>query len=286
MLETIGEMLALCETSNLVTPAEKDAFEENGYHVLRGALSAAEVRRYREAMARVLLTPEDHPYADRIAATELRPAPPDNPRAAWAAFDLLLFDDAFWDLAYQPNVALAVDALIGPDINLYETSSISKMPGFPGNFRDWHQDSEYSDPQSNDRHVTAILFLDEMDGESGATWVIPGTHLLGPLPHVLPAEEVSAQAKEVEDKRLYAPKGISFHFQPGDALIFLVRIIHKSGPNLSDRSRWSLAYNYVRKDTHDLGRVNRFTGAYLPITRGGRLYQPQRDGLESASNRI
>lgn len=258
----------------MVTPQEKAAFEQNGYHLLRGALSAADVARYRGAMARLLQTPADHPYAPHLLTAPLDAPPPDNPRAVWAAFDLPLFDDAFWELVYHPTIALAVDALIGPDINLFETSCIAKAPGFTGSFRDWHQDSEYSDPQSNDRHVTVIVYLDAMDGDSGATWVAPGTHRRGPLPHVAPKESLSSNAREVADKRHYDAQGISFAFAPGDALIFLVRLVHKSGPNRSDRSRWSLALNYTRRDTQDLGPTNRYVGGYLPITRDGRLFVP------------
>lgn len=257
-----------------ITPAQKAAFEEKGFHLLRGALSAADVARYREAMARMLQTPAEHPYARHLLTAAIDPAPPDNPRAVWAAFDLPLFDDAFWDLAYHPTIALAVDALIGPDINLFETSCIAKVPGFTGSFRDWHQDSEYSDPQSNDRHVTVIVYLDEMAGDSGATWVAPGTHRSGPLPHVSPQESLSSNAREVADKRRYDAEGISFAFAPGDVLIFLVRLVHKSGPNASGRSRWSVALNYTRRDTLDLGQTNRYVGGYLPITRGGRLFVP------------
>lgn len=266
--------ISLQERTEIVSADEKDAFERNGYHILRNALSPQEVQTYREAMAKMLLLPADHPYASQLAATNMNPAPSDNPRAIWAGFDLPLFDDIFWDLAFHPRVTLTVDALIGPDINLFETSCIAKMPGFPGNFRDWHQDSEYSDPQSNDRHVTVILPLDDMDGRSGATWVVPGTHRLGPLPHVLPQEGVSSAAREVADKHLYDAQGISFSFNAGDALIFLVRLIHKSGPNLSDTSRWSLAYNYTRRDTCDLKQINRYIGAYVPVVRKGQIYAP------------
>jgi phytanoyl-CoA hydroxylase len=119
-----------------------------------------------------------------------------------------------------------------------------------------------------------IVFLDDMDGESGATWVVPGTHTLGPLPHVAPKEDLTSSAHEVADKQRYAARGVSFDFKAGDALIFLVRLIHKSGPNHSNTSRWSVALNYTRRDTLDLGKINRFVGAYLPIVRGGRLYVP------------
>src|SRR5688572_29059972 len=115
-------MLDRTENTRFVTSDEKETFEENGYHILRNALAPEDVRLYRDAMARLLLTPEDHPYASRLAATPISPAPPDNPRAIWARFDQLLFDDIFWDLAYHPTVALTVDALIEPDINLYQTN--------------------------------------------------------------------------------------------------------------------------------------------------------------------
>ena len=68
--------------------------------------------------------------------------------------------------------------------------------------------------------------------------------------------------------------GLALSYQPGDVLIFLVRVVHKSGANRSDTSRWSIAYNYCRADTQDLARVNGFVGAYLPITRNGSLYRP------------
>ncbi len=258
-----------------ITAEDKEAFEENGFHVLRAAVSTSEIALLKEAVAKMLVTPSEHPYAKNLAdAPDIATNPPDNPRGVWAGFNLQLFDDIFWDFAYHPQIALAVEALIGPDINLYETASIHKVPGFPNNYRDWHQDSEYSDPQSNDRNVTVITFLDEMDGESGATWVVPGSHKEGALPHVLPEESLSSKAKEVQDKHLFAPKGVAFSYQPGDVLIFLVRVVHKSGANLSNESKWSLAYNYCRADTLDLARVNGFVGAYLPITRKGAIYRP------------
>lgn len=266
-----------------ITPKDKVAFEANGFHVLRAAVSANEIARLKEALARMLLTPAVHPYAKNLAdAPEIATSPPDNPRGVWAAFNLQLFDDIFWDFAYHPAIALAVDALIGADINLYETASIHKVPGFPNNYRDWHQDSEYSDPQSDDRNVTVITFLDEMDGESGATWVVPGSHKQGALPHILPSENLSSKAKEVKDKHLYAPNGVAFSYQPGDVLIFLVRVVHKSGANLSGELKSSIAYNYCSRSTLDLARINGFVGAYLPITRNGAIYRPGAPFLNEA----
>lgn len=259
-----------------LTPAEKAAFEENGYHVLREALTPAQTAKYRQALKAILRLPADHPYLTSLGKSGLpdERCVAENPHGIWAGFDLPLFDECFYDLAFHPKLALTVDALIGPDINLYETSFISKPPHFPADFRDWHQDSEYSDPSSNDRAVTVIIALDPLDAHTGCTLVAPGTHRLGPLPHVLPTEPISSGALEVAEKRQYDAGSTGFDLKPGDALIFLVRLVHKSGPNESETMRLSLAYNYVRKDCLDLKNKARYVGVATPITRNGSIYTP------------
>jgi len=271
------------ETSErVVGEAERVAFEQNGFHVLRQALSQREVQVYREALVDLVKTPAEHPYAAKLMVAEIPGAPPTaiNPRGVWAGFDLPLLDAIFWDFAFHPRITQAVSDLIGPDVNLFETSFVSKVPGFPGNYRDWHQDSEYSDPQSNESLVTVITYLDDQDGESGGTWVCPGTHREGALPHQVPSEAVSSLAREVADKARYDETGFCPTYQAGDTLIFKARLVHKSGANSTSRDRLSLAYNYCRADTLDLKQVNYYIGASTPVVRAGRPYQIGRTANE------
>jgi ectoine hydroxylase-related dioxygenase (phytanoyl-CoA dioxygenase family) len=167
-----------------------------------------------------------------------------------------------------------MDALIGPDINFYETCFVTKFPRFPGHFRDWHQDSDYFDPQTNDRNAAVIVYLDDMDADSGATWVVPGSHKLGPLPHAIPAEDISSKHAEVVDKQQYDAQGVTFEFKAGDALFFLARVLHRAGGNKTNTSRTGLIYNYMRKDCLDLGNKNRSIANSIPVVRNGRLYVP------------
>lgn len=251
-------------------------FEQDGYIILRGALPPAQVEDLRDAMAKVFAVPEDHPYADRLTAASVPGAEPDpaNPRSLWNGFDLPLFDDRFYDLIFHPRIALTMDSLIGPDIDFFETCFVTKPPHFSGRFRDWHQDSAYFDPQSNDRNAAVIVYLDDMDRESGATGVVPGSHRLGPLPHRVPGEEVSSGHLEVVEKRNYDTMGVFPEFRAGDALFFLARLVHKAGANNTDRKRTGLIYNYVRHDCLDLGKKNRSIANSIPVTRGGRIYEP------------
>ncbi len=262
---------------DLISTAEREAFLENGYHIIREALSPSEVKMYRDAFVKVLQTPPDHPYAGkRMMRAAIPGADPTetNPHGYWAGFDLPLFGDIFYEFIFHPKITLSISGLIGDDVNLYETSCVAKVPGFPGNYRDWHQDTEYSDPQSNDFNVTVITYLDDMDGASGVTGVVPGTHKGGPLPHQVPVEEYSSGAREVCDKEQYEALAHYAEVKAGDTMVFLGRLVHKSAPNLSNEDKLSLAYNYVRADTIDLGEINRYIGAGTPVVRGGRLYRP------------
>jgi ectoine hydroxylase-related dioxygenase (phytanoyl-CoA dioxygenase family) len=265
-------------SADRITPEEKAAFEERGFHVLRNALTEEEVEAYRDAMRKVFLVPEDHPYSASLTSNPIPGVapPPDNPRSLWNGFDLPAFDDRFFDLIYHPKIALTMDALIGPDINFYETCFVTKLPHFPGHFRDWHQDSSYFDPMTNDRNAAVIVYLDDMDSTSGATSVVPGSHKHGTLPHVTPAEDVSSKHQEVADKRTYDASAVTFDFKAGDALFFLCRVIHKAGGNSTDMPRTGLIYNYMRRDCLDLGQKNRSLANSIPVTRNGRLYLPGR----------
>ncbi len=269
-------MTTLPTCDEFVTDSDRAAFDANGFHVIRGALTPEEVALYRAAMVRMLHTPAVHPYDKRLLKAEIPAARPTetNPRCIWAGFDLPLFDDLFYEFVFHPTITLTIAGLIGPDVNLYETSCVAKVPGFPGDYRDWHQDTEYSDPQSNDYNVTVITYLDDMDGHSGATCIVPGSHKLGPLPHVQPSETYTSGAREVADKRQYDAQSHCPNFKEGDTMIFLGRAVHKSAENRSAEDKLSLAYNYVRTDTVDLGEINRYIGAATPVVRNGRPYRP------------
>ena len=260
----------------IISPAEREAFLDNGYHIIRQAISPEKVSRYREALVRILKTPRDHPYAGRFLEASIPGAPATeiNPFGRWAGFDLPLFDETFYDFIFEPKIGLSVAGLLGGDINLYETGCVSKVPGFPGNYRDWHQDSEYSDPQSNDFNVTVMTYLDDMDGESGVTGVVPGTHKGGPLTHVIPSETHTSGAREVADKGKYEARAVFPKVAAGDTLVFFGRLVHKSASNVSDTDRLSLAYNFIRSDTYDLKEIARWIGSGIPVVRNGRIYRP------------
>ena len=170
-----------------------------------------------------------------------------------------------WELATDPRILDAVEAVMGPDILLllathffckYPTAAAPDAPphwddarkqqtGTAERFVAWHQDVTYwgLDPPFA---LTAWYAVDNSDVENGAMRVIPGTHFairehstattagnllsINQEVPVTPAEEASAR-----DLCLSAGE-ISLHHG---------MLIHGSNPNRSQRRRCGLTIRYV-----------------------------------------
>lgn len=91
-----------------------------------------------------------------------------------------------------------------------------------------------------------LILLDDFTEENGATWVLPGSHLI--------EEEPSEDFFYANAKRIIAPKGSVFYFH--------LRLWHAGGLNTTDSWRHSLGIGMVRgylKQRIDLPRALRNT---------------------------
>lgn len=139
----------------------------------------------------------------------------------------LLFDDRLLD---------PVAALIGPNIQLHHTLMHAKPPREGAAFP-MHQDYDYF-PHRLNSMLAATLYLDDAGPENGCFVVIPGSHRRGYIPHVhagshhLPVDEFPIEA------------GTPVPMKAGDLLIFSYLTIHGSTPNVSDRWRRMLLFEF------------------------------------------
>jgi ectoine hydroxylase-related dioxygenase (phytanoyl-CoA dioxygenase family) len=139
----------------------------------------------------------------------------------------LLFDDRLLD---------PVAALIGPDIQLHHTLMHAKPPRQGAAFP-LHQDYDYF-PHRLDTMLAATLYLDDADRENGCFCVIPGSHRRGYIPHVhegshhLPVDQYPIEA------------GTPVPMEAGDLLLFSYLTIHGSYPNVSERWRRMLLFEF------------------------------------------
>ncbi len=155
-----------------------------------------------------------------------------------------------YDLMLTPRILDLVQDIIGPDIITWGSQVFCKLAGDHKQIP-LHQDATYW-PLTPTKSVTVWLAIDDADEENGAMEFAPGSHRLGPLPHVeheLDGTRVLKRGVADPDQydRLYVdalPAGsISMH---NDLLL------HGSGPNRSDRRRAGLTIRYAAAEVRTL----------------------------------
>jgi len=169
-----------------------------------------------------------------------------------AAFALDIGDKSDGPLSYRPMMhltspaltAVATDArwapivlpLIGTgDARLYWEQAVAKPPQARTELP-WHQDNGYT-PLVPEEYVTCWLSLDDATVDNGCIWVIPGSHHSGTQPHHSGAGPFRVGHDGIED-------GIAVPVNRGDVLVFSSLVMHRSGPNTTDRHRraWIIQY--------------------------------------------
>lgn len=210
---------------HLLTAEEHRTFEEDGYLIVRNAISPELVEKATAAL-------------DRLAAEE-RARLGLGPDEAMNILDFIGSDDVFLELLDYPTTFAKVWGILGWNIQLYHSHTIVTPPNAvsgPGQKGlNWHKDSGRlnneldSDPQPRISLKIAFFLTDTSELGRANLYVIPGSHLLNKLP--------------VDDEN--KPKGgIAVLAKPGDAVFFDRRIWHASSPNTSDVPRKVLFYGY------------------------------------------
>lgn len=183
-----------------------------------------------------------------------------------AAFELALGEADDGPLSYRPMLHLAspdlmavatdrrwapiVLPLVGTgDARLYWEQAVSKPPQARTELP-WHQDNGYT-PLVPEEYITCWLALDEAEVENGCLWVIPGSHRQGTLEHRNGAGpfRVGHDGPDTD--------GVPVPVTRGSVLVFSSLLLHRSGPNVTDRQRraWIIQYCSAAAASALSGRV-------------------------------
>lgn len=142
-------------------------------------------------------------------------------------------------------VGLAAAVLDGP-VLAFGLSYLVKPPrsGLPAL---WHQDGHpWAEQLGITEAVTVWVALDESTVDSGCLWVVPGSHRGGARP-LVPCDDPPnvfgwISPPELVDEVSARPVELA----PGDVSVHHPALVHRSGPNRSDRRRAALAVRYRR----------------------------------------
>jgi ectoine hydroxylase-related dioxygenase (phytanoyl-CoA dioxygenase family) len=203
-----------------------------------------------------------------------------------AAFELALGDAGDGPLSYRPMMHLAspeltaaatdrrwapiVLPLLGTgDARLYWEQAVAKPPQARTELP-WHQDNGYT-PLDPEEYVTCWLALDDADVDNGCLWVIPGSHRHGTVRH----RNGAGPFRVGHDGP--AADGVPVPVRRGSVLVFSSLLLHRSGPNTTDRPRraWIIQFCSAAARSALSGRV--LDDRLLCATAGEWLDEPVRE---------
>jgi len=230
----------------MLTAAQIKEYDEVGAIVVPDVLTAEEVARLRAVTdgfverARGLTAHneiydlEDSHSADAPRVRRIKAASTQDP--------------AFGALTRHPRILAVLKALWGPNIRFDSAKLNMKCAGF-GAPVEWHQDWAFY-PHTNDDLAAVGVMFDDMAMENGPLMIIPGSHR-GPIfdHHV---NGVFCGAMDPENHDVDYGKAIPLLGKAGSITVHHVRAVHGSAPNVSDRDRRLLLFQFRTADAWPL----------------------------------
>jgi ectoine hydroxylase len=240
-----------------LSPTQRDAYERDGYVILRNLFDAEEIVLLSRAMEEdpaisgsALTRPDQEGFGTRISLWN---------RAGDSVYGLAARGD---------RLAGTAETLIGEDVYHFQSKLTAKDP-HEGGAWEWHQDYGYWYHNGCLRPdmLSCMIALDRTDRNNGCLQLVKGSHKLGRIDHVPLTDKQNEADPERMVPILAAHETVYTELDPGDVLVFHANMLHRSDKNLSDNRRWTLiiCYNAVSNDTYKTND-NR---AFVPLDRVG-----------------
>jgi ectoine hydroxylase-related dioxygenase (phytanoyl-CoA dioxygenase family) len=224
-------------------PAQSQQLEAEGYTLIRGLFTEAEVAELRAEIGEVFA---------RDPPDERNALPPED--RGMFRYAMLNRSAAAQRAVAHPDLLAVIEPLLGEDCHVIANTAWRNPAGQPGSHggQNWHIDAGphvplppgVRWPADIPHPVFAIgvhLYLQDCEMEDGPTGVLPGSHLSGrPPPHDrLKNADLDYEGRRVEPLIAKA----------GDAGLFVSDIWHRRMPTRDgDHGRFFLQVHYGRRD--------------------------------------
>lgn len=235
---------------NAIRETECGRYNENGYFLVKGMLSAEEIGLLgRAAREDRILDQHSFGRADGAGGT-VRLSLWNHPT-----------DTIYGMVASSESLVSCAEKLLGGEVYHYHSKMIMKDARVGGAWA-WHQDYGYwyQNGVLFPLLTSASIAVDRATKENGCLQVIRGSHHLGRIEHTLVGDQAGADPERVE-RVLERLELVYVEMEPGDTLFFHANLLHRSDQNKSDNSRWSMicCYNAARNDPYKESHHPRYT---------------------------
>lgn len=149
---------------------------------------------------------------------------------------------AFFQSALDTQTLDIVEAILGPNVELFMNGQTLYKEPVGGHPKHLHQDGAYFEHRF-EGPVAILSYACDTDLRNGALHVVPGSHNLGMLNHVDTFSHLGLDPNDWPWERAVPVIG-----EAGDAIFFHVKTIHGSKENHSDKPRPVFIHRYRRYD--------------------------------------
>ena len=252
-------------------PVDPAAWHRDGYAIVRGFFTAAEVAAIGEEIDRVHAEGVAHGRSFRHGNLFYKISQgsggPLVQMVQWPAYHRPALDAVRLD----PRFAALLEPLIGRDVKQIINQIHWKTPGAVGDFA-WHQDSRFRVPVDCYRNLATAyvqtgLAIDPHEPETGGMSFVQCSHLHGDLDLDTDSDVLGNIMSDsaLERVGLSAADVIQLKLDPGDLALWNPYLVHGSGPNRSDHLRRFYINGYVRAGDCDRGEWAFRGGQPVPL---------------------
>jgi ectoine hydroxylase-related dioxygenase (phytanoyl-CoA dioxygenase family) len=250
----------------MLSQAQIEFYHENGYLGVENVLSPAEVAELQRVTDEFVEM--SHQVTQHTDVFDLEPGhTPEKPRLRRLKDPIKqhpVYDQA---LRHQ-SILDIVEQLIGPGIRTNGNKLNMKSAGF-GSAVEWHQDIAFY-PHTNDDILAVGIAIDDMMMENGPLMIIPGSHK-GPIySHHQDGGFVGA----VTGAEFELAQAVPIELRAGGISIHHARALHASAPNVSNRPRRLLLFQYCSADSWPLLGID-WAGYAASFLRGSPVNRPR-----------
>ena len=170
-------------------------------------------------------------------------------------------DTLYGMFARCESMVNSAEKILGGEVYHYHSKMIMKDPRVGGAWT-WHQDYGYwyENGVLAPLLTSAYIAVDPATKENGCMQVIPRSHQLGRVDHILSGDQAGANKERVGEILKRMPL-LHVEMEPGDTLFFDCNLLHRSDQNLSENPRWGMicCYNAARNDPYKESHHPRYT---------------------------
>ncbi|XP_022914030.1 phytanoyl-CoA dioxygenase, peroxisomal-like isoform X2 [Onthophagus taurus] len=237
-------------SNRALTNEQRQFYEDNGFIIIRGLVSPADLDRYQQRFIDFCDGKVDKGGMTVMKDLSLLKEGKAKGEYLVNKIQEFLYDDVLFDYAKDPKIVEVVASIIGDNVTAVHSMLINKPPDAheATSKHPLHQDLHYFPFRPADKICASWTAMERIDEKNGCLFAVPGSHKLELYAHVYPDALTNKAYHGVigfDDK----PK-VMMIMEKGDTAFFHPILLHGSGPNLTKGFRKAISVHYASSDCH------------------------------------